>query len=131
MQGMNYWALVVAALAAFVASSVYYIAFAKQRMKLSPAATTDTKRPPPLKMLVEIGRNLILAFVTAYLIEHTGVAGSAGAVPLALLLWVGFPFILLTGSIMWENVPWKLVAIHSGDWLIKLLLIAAILGAWR
>lgn len=28
-------------------------------------------------------------------------------------------------------VPWKLAAIHSGDWLVKLLVIAVILGAWR
>jgi len=39
--------------------------------------------------------------------------------------------VILAGSAMWENVPWRLAAIHSGDWLVKLLLLAVILGVWR
>jgi hypothetical protein len=62
---------VAGTLASFVASTVYYIASAKQRMKLSPAAAADMKRPLPPKMLAEIGRNLILAFVTAQLSDLT------------------------------------------------------------
>jgi hypothetical protein len=27
---------------------------------------------------------------------------------------------------MWENVPWRLAALHAGDWLVKLLLVAVI-----
>jgi hypothetical protein len=37
----------------------------------------------------------------------------------------------LTGSIMWEDVPWTLATIHAGDWLVKMVLITAILGAWH
>jgi hypothetical protein len=33
-----------------------------------------------------------------------------------------FPFVLLTGSIMWEDVPWKLAAIHAGDLLVQIVL---------
>jgi len=29
-----------------------------------------------------------------------------------------------------ENAPWKLAAIHAGDWLVKLLLVAVIVTAW-
>ena len=38
---------------------------------------------------------------------------------------------LLTGSVMYENVPWKLAAIHAGDWFVKLILIAVIIAIWR
>jgi Protein of unknown function (DUF1761) len=51
------------------------------------------------------------------------------AVPLALMLWVGFPVVLLTGSVAWEKAAPVTAAIHAGDWLLKLLLIAAIVGA--
>ena len=54
-----------------------------------------------------------------------------GAVRLGLVLWIGFPFVLLTGSTMWEDVPWTLAAIHAGDWLVKTLLMTAILGVWH
>jgi hypothetical protein len=56
---------------------------------------------------------------------------TGSALSLALLLWVGFPLILLTGSVLWENVPAKLAALHAGDWLLKLILMSAILGAWH
>jgi hypothetical protein len=48
-----------------------------------------------------------------------------------LLLWIGFPVVLLVGSILWENVPVKVAAIHAGDWLVKLLVIPIILSVWH
>jgi len=39
--------------------------------------------------------------------------------------------IILTGSVLWENTPWKVAAIHAGDWLVKLLVISVIVTLWR
>jgi hypothetical protein len=33
--------------------------------------------------------------------------------------------------VIWDDVPPRLAAIHSGDWLMKLLLIAVIVGIWQ
>ena len=41
------------------------------------------------------------------------------------------PVILLLGSVVHEKVPWRLAALHAGDWLVKLLLIAVIVGIWE
>ncbi len=134
MTGINYLAVVVAALAALLASMLWYILFAKQRRELSRqelSSPDDMRRPRPGKMLIEVLRNLVLAVVLAYLILHLGITNLAGAVLFGLVAWIGFPLILLTGSALWENVPWKLAAIHAGDWLVKLVLMTAILGAWR
>jgi hypothetical protein len=38
---------------------------------------------------------------------------------------------ILVGAVLWDKQPWKLVAIHGDDWLVKILLIAVILGVWR
>jgi hypothetical protein len=130
MLGINYVAVVVAAVAAFVAASVWYIVFGRQRAELSSAAASET-RPPAWKMLVELARTLVLAAVLAGFAAQIGIADWAGAVRLAFALWIGFPVILLSGSVMYENVPWKLAAIHAGDWLVKLLIITVILGVWR
>ena len=54
-----------------------------------------------------------------------------GAISLALLLWFGFSAMMWVGVILWEKAPWQIAAIHSGDWLLKTLLIAAIVGIWR
>jgi len=54
------------------------------------------------------------------------------AVRLGLVLRLGFPFVLLIGSSIWEDVPWKLAAVRAGDWLLKTLLMTVMLiSAWR
>jgi Protein of unknown function (DUF1761) len=50
---------------------------------------------------------------------------------LGLALWVAFPVMLLLGSVVHEKVPWRLAALHAGDWLVKLLVISLIVGIWR
>jgi uncharacterized protein DUF1761 len=54
-----------------------------------------------------------------------------GALLLGLSLWIGFPVVLLAGSVIHEDVPPKLAAIHAGDWLLKLLVLSVILSVWR
>ncbi len=135
MFGINVLAVVVATVVAFVASMVWYIAFAKQRRELSAvksgATDGNTRQADPIKMLAEILRNIVLALVIDYLIVRLGVVNWTGALKLGLLLWVGFPAILLTGSIMRENYPRKLAAIHAGDWLSKLVLMSVVVSLWH
>ena len=48
----------------------------------------------------------------------------SGGLLLGLVLWIGFPLVLWTGAILHERTPLKLAAIHAGDWLVKLLVVA-------
>jgi len=50
---------------------------------------------------------------------------------LGVWVWIGFHATLLVGSVIHENMPWKLYAIHAGDALVKTLVMAFILGVWR
>ena len=50
---------------------------------------------------------------------------------LGVWVWIGFHATLLVGSVIHENMPWKLYAIHAGDGLVKILLMAIIHGVWR
>ncbi|HEU5384219.1 MAG TPA: DUF1761 domain-containing protein [Ktedonobacteraceae bacterium] len=54
-----------------------------------------------------------------------------GAVLIGILLWVGLSAMQLISSMVWEKVPLKLAAIHAGDWLLKLIIISALVGVWR
>jgi hypothetical protein len=128
---MNYAALAVSVVVAFVASALYYIVFAAQRARLSPAATSGAGRPGAAQMLAEVLRNLVLALTLESLIQRLETTTWAGAFRLALLLWIGFPVVLLSGSVLYEKVPFRLAAIHAGDWLVKLVLITSILTFWR
>jgi hypothetical protein len=46
-------------------------------------------------------------------------------------VWIGFPVVILIGSVLWENTPVKVAAIHAGDWLVKMLVIPIIMSVWR
>lgn len=130
--GINYWAVGVAAVVAFVGSFVWYIAFGQELAKVSPAFAVALKQGrQPWKMLVVLAESLVLAYVLAYLIVRLGLNGLLGGVGLGALLWVGLSAMQWASSIVWENVPLKLAAIHAGDWLMKLVVIGAILSLWR
>lgn len=130
MTDLNYLAIVVAAVVGFVLSSAYYTAFGSRLAELNDAYA-DPGRPPGWKVLVELVRTLVLATVLAGIADQAEVDSWAGAVLLALALWVGFPLVLWTGAIIWERVPSTLAAIHAGDWLLKLTAVAVIVGLWR
>jgi len=132
---VNYLHVFVAALVVFVLGWLWYspLLFFEPWMRLrgmDPVATTAGATMPAGKLLIELVRCLVLAYVIARFVALLGITSWMGAVHFGLLLWVGFPVILLTGSVLWENVPWKVAAIHAGDWLVKLLVIPIIVSLW-
>ena len=132
MTRVNYLAVVPAAVAAFVVSSVWYTIFGNAWMELrgmDPATAAETATPAWTMLFVVI-QSLVVAFVLAYLIVRLGVVNWKGAMRLGALVWV-FPAMILLGSVVHEDVPLMLAAIHAGDWLVKLLLMAVVLGVWR
>lgn len=131
MQHLNSAAIIISAVLAFVLSAIWYIVFAKARAALNKAAASVSSKPSLPQVIAEVIKNLIVATIIGMLISHVGVGTGMGSVSFALLLWIGFPVMILASSVMYENVSAKLAAIHAGDWLIKLLAISAIVGNWR
>lgn len=131
MLGINVLAVVVAAALAFVASSVWYIVFGKELAKVSAAFAEGLQKRQPWKLLGVFMTSLVLALVLASFLGLIGKVDWLGALGVGVLLWIGLSAMQWVGSIMWENVPVKMAAIHAGDWFVKLVLIAVIVGAWR
>lgn len=127
MMEVNYLAITVAAVVAFVAAGGYYAAIGKQLEKLSSAPTTM----PPWLLVVEVVKHFVVAAVVGGLSAGIGITTWSTSVLLGFALWIGFPVILLLGSVVHEKVSWRLAALHAGDWLVKLLLIAIIVGIWK
>ena len=136
MVHVNYLAVVVAAVAVFILGWLWYspLLFFKPWMRLrglDPDAAMANAKMPVGKLVVEFVRCFVLAYVLARLVLLLGVIRVIGAVHMGLGLWIGFPVVLLAGSVLWDNVPWKVAAIHAGDWLVKLLAIPIIVMLWR
>ena len=136
MVHVNYLAVLVAAVAVFVLGWLWYspLLFFKPWMRargMDPVAAMAGAKMPGGKLVIEFARCIVLAYVIARFVALLGVGSSLGAVHFGLFVWIGFPVIILTGSVLWENTPWKVAAIHTGDWLVKLLVIPIIVTAWR
>jgi len=132
---INYLAIVAAVLAGFVVSSIWYspLLFGRQWMELRavvPAATTESSIPV-WKVLVEFVRELVVGYVIARFVLLGGVADWKGALRLGFWAWLGFPVAMLVGASLWDDKPWLLSLIHGGDWLVKMLLMAVVGGAWH
>ena len=131
MPELNWLAVVAAAIAVFVVSTVYYMALGSRMARLNDAYADPNARPAAWKVAVELARSLVVGTTVATLASLIGVTDLSGAVMLGLGLWIGFPVVLLTGSVVWERVPPMLAAIHAGDWLLKMLVITVIVTLWR
>lgn len=124
--------VIAAAVIAFIVSTAWYIVFAGPRAGYLPAgaAATSTQAPAPWMVAVELGRSLVVGVVIAAALARARITTAAAAAALAVTAWLAFPVTLLTGSVVWDGVPLGLAAIHAGDWLIKLTLIAVLVTVW-
>ena len=120
--------IALAVIAAFVFSSSYYVLMSPFEQRALGGGGPDRGKPKPWKVLAELLRTAIVTSVFAWLADRGGDLSVSGGVVLALMLWAAFPAVLLTGSIIWEKTHPATAALHAGDWLLKLLLIAVILG---
>src|SRR6266545_2820784 len=135
MVHVNLLAVLVAAVAAFVLGWLWYspLLFYNPWMRLrgmDPVAAMAGAKMPGGKLLIELARCFVLAYVIARLVAQLGVTSWMGAAHFGFFMWIGFPVIILTGSALWENIPWKVAAIHAGDWLVKLLVVPIIVTMW-
>ena len=117
-------AILVAAVAVLVLSSLYYI--------LMPSLPTSQgaarpSRPRPWQVLTELVRSALVAGLVAGLMTVAGWSGAGAGVLLGLSLTI-IPIVLLSGSVIWDHVPIRIAALHTGDWLIKLPVIGLIIG---
>jgi len=126
MPDVEILAVAAAAVAAFAIGGTYYTVFGEQLARASDAAAGEP--PPPWVLAAELGRCLVLALVVAGLASQGEIDELAGGLALGLALWIGFPLVLWTGAVIHENTPWRLAAIHAGDWLLKLLVVGVLVS---
>ncbi len=123
-------AVALATGAAVVASTTWYALLGDRLARYDEAYAGDDG-PPVWLLPVEVARSATVATAVAVLARRTGTRGRVASARLAVGLWAAFPAVLLTGSVVHEKVPWQLAAVHGGDWLAKLVLIAGVVAGRR
>ena len=126
MAELNILAIVVAGVASFVASVAWYMVFgsATARLQREWRGVEPSGRPPrPWELLILLVNGWVIAAVVAVIVNLADISGWAASAGLGLLLWVGFALTQWVGSVLGEQVPVRLAAIHAGDWLMHMLII--------
>jgi hypothetical protein len=132
MADLNPLAVAAAIVAAFAISSTWYSVFGTRMLELRGIDPTQGQDSlPGWKIAVELVRSAIVALVIAVGASLLDLSGVADALLAGVVVWIAFPVVLLLGSVIWEDVPMRLAAIHSGDWLFKVLAVTTIVTLWH
>jgi hypothetical protein len=135
--GINYLAILIAAVVGWLAGAAYYSALGKhwvaaqsstmEAFKARQAALKGTSAawlPFALAFLA----NLVMAWVLAGMVGHFGSVTVRSAVISALFAWAGF---VLTTSVVnnaFSGRRYALTAIDAGHWLVVLVLMGVVIG---
>ena len=133
---VNYLAILVAAIVAYVIGALWYspALFGKAWMKLSGMTKKDLAKAKKKGMAKSyIGMFialLVMTYVLAFIIEALGgVTVGAGAM-VGFWVWLGFYATSLLGGVFWESKPWGLYFLNAAHYLVILLVAGGILGVW-
>ncbi|MGB7448001.1 MAG: DUF1761 family protein [Ornithinimicrobium sp.] len=122
---MIFLGVALGAIAGLVLGGVYYSA-----LPVSPApGHSAPTRAAGLQAVVELARSAFVSALLAGLMSAAGFSGALTGGLLGLALWV-LPVVLLVGSVFHEGTPIRTAALHAGDWLLKLLVVGALVGSF-
>jgi hypothetical protein len=132
--GINHLATIVAALAAFAASFVWFtIVFRAPYLAGLGKSQEELDRGPSMveATLLQFMGFVLAAYAMAWLTALTGRSTLGGGLTIALIAWLGFVAAVVVPMYAFQAFFYQFSAIVVGGYLVALLIIGAIVGVWR
>ena len=131
--GVNYLAVVVAAVVALVIGFIWYSprVFGTRWMTYLGTTQAQLGNPGPTGMLVGVVASLINAWVLAVLALNLGGKSVTDGILLGVLAWLGFMATITAAQISFEKKSWGLWVLNNAHNLLVQVIMAAIVTAWR
>jgi hypothetical protein len=133
--GLNYLAIVIAAIVAWVLGAVWYMSLGKvwvAAQGLTPEQMNANKGKPGayLPFIYVFMAELVMAWVLAGLMAHlgTGQVTLVNGVISGAFCWLGFVLTTLVVNVSFSMRDPQLIWIDGGHWLLVLVLMGAIIG---
>jgi hypothetical protein len=134
--GLNYFAVMAAAIVSFVFGGIWYSAFSKQWMEavgMQPDRVPKDRGGLGLYLLAFVAQ-LVMAWMLAGVLLHLGQGGLPVGLKNGLIsaafIWVGFVITTMVVNYAFHGARHALTLIDGGHWLGVLLLQGAVLGWW-
>jgi hypothetical protein len=135
--GINYLAVLIAALAGFGFGAVYYMSLARPWMNAigwTPEEQAARKKgelnASRLPFLIAFVSNLVMAWVLAGLIAHMGPVTIRSGILSAAFSWLGFVATTLSVNYAFGGRKHMLTVIDGAHWLGVLAIMGAVIGAF-
>ena len=131
--GMNYLAVIAAAVAGWLFGAVWYMALSKPWMAAS-GWTSEAEmlgpsgRASPVPFAIAFVAELVMAYFLAGLIAHLGEVTVWNALVTAFFAWLAFVLTTLVVNYRFGRRSWTLTAIDGGHWLGVLLVMGLVVG---
>jgi len=128
----NHFAVLVAALIQFFLGALWYsLFFAKPWMALTGHQKGERPKGAVVAMLSSFIGGLILSFVLAHVVLWSGAATIFEGAFVGFICWLGFIGTTLFAETIYEERPFKLLAINTGYWLVALVVSGGLLAVWH
>jgi len=131
--GLNYVAVLVAAVAGFAVGAAWYSVLGARWMEAARLTKDDLARDgfaAKLPFVLAALCHLVMAFMLAGMMGHVGRVDVTGGLISAFFVWFGFVLTTMTVSHRFQNARWFLTVIDGGHWLGALLVQGAVIGAF-
>ena len=126
---VNYLAVVVAAVAGYVLSWVWYALFSAIWMKGLDKRKKDMK-PEPMPFILAAVAYLLMAWMLAGLMGHLADVTIRGGVMAAFFVWIGFVLTTTAVTQAFQGRHPSVTVIDVGNWLAVLIVMGAVIGAF-
>lgn len=131
----NYLAIAVAAIACFAFEALWYTVFLQKWLDGIGRTREWLMSAAGYNPAVQYGTALVMAALMATAIscvtQLTGKQTSLRGIQVGALLWLGFECTTWSTEYVFEVRPLSLFAINAGYWLLGMMLMGAIVGAWK
>jgi len=131
---INYWAIIVAAIACFLLEAVWYSIFLQAWLD-GIGRTREVMMHQDVSGVLQYGIALVSAAIIAVAIstvtQMTGPLTPLRGIKVGALLWFSFIFTTWCTEYIFEVRSFKLLGINTGFWLIGAMTMGAIVGTWK
>ncbi|GIL02648.1 MAG: hypothetical protein BroJett030_25470 [Alphaproteobacteria bacterium] len=128
--GINYLAVILAAVAGFAIGAGWYTLLGTPWMKAA-RLEKGQGRPLPGLLATSAIALLVMAWVLAGVIGHLGPGQVTiwNGIVSAFFLWLGLVATTVTVNQRYQGFGWELTLIDAGHWLLAIVAMGAVIGA--
>jgi hypothetical protein len=128
--GMNYWAVLMAAVAAWMLGALWYSLLSKPWMAAAGVTKMEDTASPRafLPFVLAFVAALVMAWVLAGIMGHLGQLSIKNGVISGAFCWLGFTIPAMAANYTFGRRSPLLLVIDGGYWLAALVVMGAVIG---